>query len=260
MSKRLVLSALAQFAAKTAGRNMTKAAYVAVTVGVGAMVLLTIAPTMRRRIAGSMRCCGVPRLFRVRMAGAAAPWRCKDGCDFYVRSSSGIVDAIGAVPCRSPSSAASSPGRMAACRLVDAQGRSRHSRPARLRRVLVVEIRPAVQRAGHLPDGAVAGLGRGLFPGARRPAGHLRQRACGDVVGDGDPDHRGLWRRGADHPARPHGRGAGDDIRARRVRAVDRHSRDRFCSRDTARQLPENLGVGQRCRSSPRSAPPRSPT
>ena len=31
MSKRLVLSALAQFASATAGRNMTKAAYVAVT-------------------------------------------------------------------------------------------------------------------------------------------------------------------------------------------------------------------------------------
>jgi len=45
MSKRLVLSALAQFAAKTAGRNMTQAAYVAVTVGVGAMVLLTIGLT-----------------------------------------------------------------------------------------------------------------------------------------------------------------------------------------------------------------------
>jgi voltage-gated potassium channel len=44
MSKRLVLSALAQFIAKTAGRNMTKAAYAAVTVGVAAMVVLTVTP------------------------------------------------------------------------------------------------------------------------------------------------------------------------------------------------------------------------
>jgi voltage-gated potassium channel len=44
MSKRLVLPALAQFAAATAGRNMTNTAYAAVTVGVGTMVLLTVAP------------------------------------------------------------------------------------------------------------------------------------------------------------------------------------------------------------------------
>ena len=44
MSKRLILPALAQFVAATAGRNMTKAAYVAVTVGVATMVLLTVAP------------------------------------------------------------------------------------------------------------------------------------------------------------------------------------------------------------------------
>src|SRR6266508_934272 len=44
MSKRLVLSALAQFTAKTAGRNMTKAAYAAVAAGVAAMVVLTVAP------------------------------------------------------------------------------------------------------------------------------------------------------------------------------------------------------------------------
>src|SRR5689334_24932429 len=40
MSKPLI-SALAQFAAATAGRNMTKAAYVAVVVGVLGMVLLS---------------------------------------------------------------------------------------------------------------------------------------------------------------------------------------------------------------------------
>ena len=44
MSKRLVHPALAQFIAQTAGRNMTTLAYVAVTVGVSVMVLLTVAP------------------------------------------------------------------------------------------------------------------------------------------------------------------------------------------------------------------------
>src|SRR4029078_5338033 len=44
MSKRLVLSALAQFTAKTAGRNMTKAAYAAVAAGVAAMAALTTVP------------------------------------------------------------------------------------------------------------------------------------------------------------------------------------------------------------------------
>jgi voltage-gated potassium channel len=44
ITKRLVLPALAQFVAATAGRNMTKAAYVAVMIGIGVMVLLTFAP------------------------------------------------------------------------------------------------------------------------------------------------------------------------------------------------------------------------
>ena len=44
MSKPLVFPALAQFVAATAGRNMTKAAYVAVTGGVIMMLLLTVAP------------------------------------------------------------------------------------------------------------------------------------------------------------------------------------------------------------------------
>jgi len=44
MSRLLAHQALVRFAARTAGRNMTRAAYVAVTVGIGVMVLLTIAP------------------------------------------------------------------------------------------------------------------------------------------------------------------------------------------------------------------------
>jgi voltage-gated potassium channel len=43
MSTRLVLSALTQFTAQTAGRNMTKAAYAAVMAGVAAMPIATAA-------------------------------------------------------------------------------------------------------------------------------------------------------------------------------------------------------------------------
>src|SRR5260221_5591714 len=44
MPKPLVSHALAQFVAATAGRNMTKAAYVAVAAGVAMMILLTVDP------------------------------------------------------------------------------------------------------------------------------------------------------------------------------------------------------------------------
>jgi voltage-gated potassium channel len=44
MSKPLEFPALAQFVAATAGRNMTKAAYLAVTAGVVMMLVLTVAP------------------------------------------------------------------------------------------------------------------------------------------------------------------------------------------------------------------------
>jgi len=44
MSTRLIHSALVKFVAATAGRNMTKAAYAAVTAGIATMVLLTVAP------------------------------------------------------------------------------------------------------------------------------------------------------------------------------------------------------------------------
>ena len=44
MSKPLFFPALAQFAAATAGRNMTKAAYVAIAIGFVMMLMLTVAP------------------------------------------------------------------------------------------------------------------------------------------------------------------------------------------------------------------------
>src|SRR5436190_73098 len=48
MSKPRAFSALAQFAASTAGRNMTKAAYAAVLTGVVMMLLLTVDPAYER--------------------------------------------------------------------------------------------------------------------------------------------------------------------------------------------------------------------
>src|SRR6516225_9160449 len=56
-------------------------------------------------------------------------------------------------------------------------------------------IRAAAQRAGAVFNGAVFGLGHGIFFGARRPAGTLRKYAIGSVVSGGDPDHDGVWRR-----------------------------------------------------------------
>ena len=44
MSKQLVSPALAQFVTATAGRNMTPAAYLAVTAGIVMMLVLTVAP------------------------------------------------------------------------------------------------------------------------------------------------------------------------------------------------------------------------
>jgi len=44
ISKPQIVQAMAQFVSATAGRNMTTAAYVAVTIGVAVMVLLTVAP------------------------------------------------------------------------------------------------------------------------------------------------------------------------------------------------------------------------
>ena len=98
MSKRLVLSALAQFAAKTAGRNMTKVAYVAVTVGVGTMILLTVAPAFEAAhlwIGMVLWLCLVYFVFEwlVRLRHMANEGRLR----LYLFSSSGVVDALGAL-------------------------------------------------------------------------------------------------------------------------------------------------------------------
>jgi len=98
MSKRLVLSALAEFTAKTAGRNMTRVAYVAVAAGVAMMVLLTVAPADEAAhlwLVAVLWLCLVYFVFEwlVRLRHMAKQGRLQ----LYVFSSSGIVDAIGAL-------------------------------------------------------------------------------------------------------------------------------------------------------------------
>lgn len=97
MSKPLI-SALAQFAAATAGRNMTKAAYAAVGVGVFSMVLVTVSPAYEaahRWIDALLWACLVYFVFEwlVRLRHMARQGR----LSLYMPSSAGLVDAIGAL-------------------------------------------------------------------------------------------------------------------------------------------------------------------
>lgn len=90
--------ALAQFVAATAGRNMTKAAYVAVTVGVVSMVLLTLDPgyeTAHRWVHFLLWACLVYFVFEwvVRLRHMARTGR----LSLYMSSSAGLVDALGAL-------------------------------------------------------------------------------------------------------------------------------------------------------------------
>jgi voltage-gated potassium channel len=98
MSKPLAYPVLTQFVAATAGRNMTKAAYVAVVVGVCAMVLSTIDPAYdaaHRGITGVLWACLAYFAFEwaVRIRGAVQAGR---GLA-YLTSGRGLVDATGAI-------------------------------------------------------------------------------------------------------------------------------------------------------------------
>ncbi|UQD73973.1 cyclic nucleotide-gated ion channel/potassium channel family protein [Bradyrhizobium japonicum] len=97
MSKPLI-PALAQFVAATAGRNMTKAAYVAVGLGVLSMVLLTVNPayeTLHRWVDALLWACLVYFVFEwvVRLRHMAQTGR----LSLYMTSSAGVVDALGAL-------------------------------------------------------------------------------------------------------------------------------------------------------------------
>ena len=94
----LLLSALAQFTAKTAGRNMTKAAYAAVAAGVAAMVVLTVAPAYEAAhhwVDAVLWACLAYFVFEwlVRLRHMAGQGR----LSLYALSGSGVVDAIGAL-------------------------------------------------------------------------------------------------------------------------------------------------------------------
>ena len=98
MTKPLVTPALAQFVTATAGRNMTRPAYVAVAVGVVMMVLLTVDPAYEAAhhwVDAVLWACLAFFMFewvvRLRHAILADRWRS------YATSGRGLVDAVGAV-------------------------------------------------------------------------------------------------------------------------------------------------------------------
>ena len=93
-----LIPALARFAAATAGRNMTKAAYAAVGVGVMSMVLLTIKrgdDAAHRWVHALLWICLAYFVFEwvVRLRHMAKQQK----LSLYVWSASGLVDAIGAL-------------------------------------------------------------------------------------------------------------------------------------------------------------------
>ena len=209
MSRPLVLPALTQFVAATAGRNMTRAAYIAVSAGVVLMVLLTVNPSEEAgHLMDQVAAVGVPGVFHFRMGGPAAP--CRSG-----RTRAGLRvfrPRAGGRRRRHrgsdrPDVRRQSQDRVAARRAVAPEGDPRHSRIAPVAPGASAGVRAAVERAGDLPDGAVSGLGSGVLFRARRAAGDLRQHPRRAMVGGGDPDHHRLWRCGADHAVRPGGRG-----------------------------------------------------
>ena len=97
MSKPLI-PALAQFVAATAGRNMTKAAYAAVSVGVLGMTLLTVNPAYEmghRWVDVLLWACLAYFVFEwlVRLRHMARTGRLA----LYMSSAAGLVDALGAL-------------------------------------------------------------------------------------------------------------------------------------------------------------------
>jgi voltage-gated potassium channel len=98
MSKSFLSTSLKQFATATTGRNMTKAAYVAVTSGVAMMVLLTVEPaysTLHAGVDALLWACLAFFVFEwvVRLRHAARTGR----RSAYLFSFRGIVDAVSAL-------------------------------------------------------------------------------------------------------------------------------------------------------------------
>jgi voltage-gated potassium channel len=98
MSKPLLFPALAQFATATAGRNMTKAAYVAIAIGFIMMLMLTVAPAYEAAhywVDATLWACLVFFIFEwvVRLRHAFMSQR---GWA-YALSGRGLVDAVAAI-------------------------------------------------------------------------------------------------------------------------------------------------------------------
>ena len=166
-------SAFAQFVTATAGRNMTKAAYVAVVAGVVLMVLLSIDPAysaLHGWLDALLFACLIFFIFEwvVRLRQAVRTQRVAA----YLLSIRGFVDGAGAIAIPLALALGATPktawllGVLWLLKVIPGIPRIAAVAPG-----AGAGIRAAIERAGDLPDGAVSGLGRGLFPGARRPAG-----------------------------------------------------------------------------------------
>jgi voltage-gated potassium channel len=216
MSKSPFSARLEKFVTATTGRNMTKPAYVAVTCGVAMMVLLTVEP------AYSSLHAGIDTLLWACLAFFVFEWviRLRHAArtghrSAYLFSFRGIVDAASALAVPIALAVEMNPksawllGMFWVLKVVPGIRGLRQ-----LRRVLV-------QESGPLLSVLVIFLVV-LFMASI--AEFYR-----------DPHHDRIWRRGADHPARPHHRRWRHDLRPWRVRPVDRHPRHRLCRRNPPR-------------------------
>ncbi len=98
ISRRQILQAMAQFVSAAAGRNMTTAAYVAVTIGVAVMVLLTVAPAYEAAhhwVDGVLWACWA--YFAAEWAVRVRHARQLQRSWAYTLSGRGLVDAVGAI-------------------------------------------------------------------------------------------------------------------------------------------------------------------
>ncbi len=98
ISRRQILQAMAQFVSAAAGRNMTTAAYVAVTIGVAVMVLLTVAPAYEAAhhwVDGVLWACWA--YFAAEWAVRLRHARQLQRSWAYTLSGRGLVDAVGAI-------------------------------------------------------------------------------------------------------------------------------------------------------------------
>ena len=105
-----------------------------------------------------------------------------------------------------------------------------------------VGIKSTGERVRHLFDCFAAGCRGALCARARGSAGAVRQLAPIALVVSNDADYHRLRRCGSGIIPWSCDRRHGDDLRARRVRAVDRHSRHRLCGRASAPRFPPHLG------------------